>query len=53
VVVDGARREVSVGDVVVFEKGRPRRIIAGPGGVRYVTVHRRRGGLEIATLPRP
>jgi quercetin dioxygenase-like cupin family protein len=51
--VDGEERAARAGDVVVLEKGRRRRITAGAEGVRYVTVHRRRGGLKIATLPRP
>jgi quercetin dioxygenase-like cupin family protein len=51
--LDGEPRAVAEGEVVVLEKGRRRRIVAGPDGVRYVTVHRRRGGLTIATLSRP
>jgi mannose-6-phosphate isomerase-like protein (cupin superfamily) len=51
--LDGEARHVAAGDVVVLERGRRRHLTAGPGGVRYLTVHRRRGGLEIATMPRP
>ena len=51
--VDGEARRVGAGDVVVLERGRRRGVVAGPGGVRYLTVHRRRGGLEIASMPRP
>jgi quercetin dioxygenase-like cupin family protein len=51
--VDGEAREAGAGEVVVLPKGARRRIAAGPDGVRYVTVHRRRGGLSIATLSRP
>ena len=51
--LDGEVRQLAAGDVVVLERGRRRRVVAGAGGVRYLTVHRRRGGLEIATMPRP
>jgi quercetin dioxygenase-like cupin family protein len=48
--LDGERRAVAAGEVAVVEKGRRRRLTAGPEGVRYVTVHRRRPGLTIAPL---
>ena len=32
--LDGDPREVAAGEVVVLEKGRRRRIVAGPDGVR-------------------
>jgi quercetin dioxygenase-like cupin family protein len=48
--LDGERRTVAAGEVAVVEKGRRRRLTAGPDGVRYVTVHRKRPGLTIATL---
>jgi quercetin dioxygenase-like cupin family protein len=51
VTIDGEPRLVREGDVVVVEKGRARRIAAGPGGVRYVTVHLRRPPLRIAPAP--
>jgi quercetin dioxygenase-like cupin family protein len=51
--LDGEVRTVGAGEVAVLEKGHRRRVVAGADGVRYVTVHRRRGGLEIATLSRP
>ena len=51
--LDGEPGTVTAGEVVVLPKGARRRIAAGPEGVRYVTVHRRRGGLSIATLSRP
>ena len=50
VVLDGVERHVPAGRAVVVEKGRRRRLIAGPEGVRYLTVHRRRGGLRISSL---
>jgi quercetin dioxygenase-like cupin family protein/hemerythrin-like domain-containing protein len=51
VTVDGAPSEVRSGEAVCVEKGRTRRIVAGPGGVRYLSVHRRRGRLQIAPAP--
>jgi quercetin dioxygenase-like cupin family protein len=48
--LDGERRRVAAGEVAVVEKGHRRRLTAGPEGVRYVTVHRRRPGLTIAPL---
>jgi mannose-6-phosphate isomerase-like protein (cupin superfamily) len=49
--LDGEARLARSGEVVVVEKGRRRRMTAGPAGVRYVTVHRRREGLDIAPGP--
>lgn len=49
--LDGETRPLRAGDVVVIEKGRSRRVTAGPDGIRYATVHRRRGGLQIARRP--
>lgn len=39
---------VGAGSALVLEKGRPRSITAGPDGVRYLSVHRRRAPLQIA-----
>jgi mannose-6-phosphate isomerase-like protein (cupin superfamily) len=50
--VDGEQLELRVGQLVVVPKGARRQIAAGPGGIRYLTVHRRRGGLGIAPPPR-
>ena len=50
--VDGERARLRAGQLVVVPKGARRRIDAGPNGIRYVTVHRRRGGLGIAPPPR-
>lgn len=50
--LDGARRLLSVGEVTVLPVGSRRRIVAGPDGIRYATVHRRRGGLQIAPIQR-
>jgi quercetin dioxygenase-like cupin family protein len=45
--VDDEAREVGVGEATIVEKGASRALVAGPDGVRYVTAHIRRGGLEI------
>jgi quercetin dioxygenase-like cupin family protein len=45
--VDEASHEVSAGDALVLPRGALRAIAAGADGIRYLTVHRRRGGLEI------
>lgn len=45
--LDGIERPLAEGDALVVEKGRRRRLVAGPEGIRYLTVHRRRGGLRI------
>lgn len=49
--LDGEPRELGAGEVVVLPKGARRRIEAGAGGIRYATVHRRRGGLEVRRIP--
>jgi len=46
--IDGVGQELRAGRAVVVEKGRRRRLAAGPEGIRYLTVHRRRGGLQIS-----
>jgi quercetin dioxygenase-like cupin family protein len=50
--LDGERRQLAAGDAVVIAKGASRRVTAGPDGIRYATVHRRRGGLQISKLAR-
>lgn len=45
--VDGSERELARGEVLIVEKGRRRRITAGPAGVRYVSVHLRRPPLQL------
>lgn len=49
--VDGQWQDAGAGEVVVIKKGSSRRISAGSSGVRYLTVHRKRGGLEVAPAP--
>jgi len=39
------------GLAVLIPKGAPRAVTAGPEGIRYLSVHLRRGGLQIARPP--
>ena len=48
--VDGEARELGSGEASIVGKGTRRAILAGPDGVRYLTAHVRRGGLEIKRL---
>jgi quercetin dioxygenase-like cupin family protein len=45
--IDGEGRELARGESAIVAKGRRRKITAGGGGVRYVSVHRRRPPLQI------
>lgn len=45
--VDGQEHALVPGCALLVEKGSPRTIRAGADGVRYVSVHRRRGPLQI------
>jgi quercetin dioxygenase-like cupin family protein len=45
--VDGEPQELRVGEATIVAKGARRSVVAGPDGVRYLTAHRRRGGLEL------
>jgi len=45
--VDSESRELHVGDATIIDKGKRRALVAGPNGARYLTAHRRRGGLEL------
>ena len=53
VVADGEERELTPGDVLIIDKGRARRITAGIGGVRYLSVHLGRPPLQIRPLRQP
>jgi quercetin dioxygenase-like cupin family protein len=48
VTLDGEPHAVRAGEAIVLEKGRSRSVAAGPDGVRYLSVHRRRGPLQIS-----
>jgi mannose-6-phosphate isomerase-like protein (cupin superfamily) len=45
--IDGEAHPIGAGTAAVVGKGRRRRIEAGPAGLRYLTVHRLRGGLSV------
>lgn len=45
--VDGEAQELAPGEALIVEKGRRRALRAGPSGVRYVSAHVRRPGLQI------
>jgi quercetin dioxygenase-like cupin family protein len=48
--VDDEARELRAGEATIVDKGARRALAAGPDGVRYLTAHVRRGGLEIKRL---
>ncbi len=48
--VDSAEHELRLGQLAIVEKGRARRLHAGPDGIRYVSVHLRRPGLSIGRV---
>jgi quercetin dioxygenase-like cupin family protein len=52
VTLGGDEKLVRAGQAVVVEKGRTRSISAGSDGVRYVSVHLRRGPLQIQPASR-
>lgn len=47
VVIDGVRHPIAAGDVALVRKGAQRGITAGVDGLRYLSVHRRRAGLDV------
>lgn len=47
VVIDGAAHRLAAPAVMIIPKGAIRRITAGADGVRYLTAHRVRPGLQI------
>ena len=51
VTVDAEERRLAAGQALLVPKGAARGIRAGAGGVRYLSVHRRRGPLQIADRP--
>jgi quercetin dioxygenase-like cupin family protein len=48
--VDGESRELGAGEATIVDKGARRALVAGSDGVRCLTAHVRRGGLEIKLL---
>jgi uncharacterized cupin superfamily protein len=47
-VVDGRRHALGPGSLLLVDTGASRSILAGPNGVRYLSIHRRRSPLQIA-----
>jgi mannose-6-phosphate isomerase-like protein (cupin superfamily) len=45
--VDGEPRELGAGEATIVDKSARRALVAGRDGVRYLTAHTRRGGLEL------
>jgi quercetin dioxygenase-like cupin family protein len=45
--LDGEERELAHGEAAIVPKGRRRKITGGRGGVRYLSIHRRRPPLQI------
>ena len=45
--VDGEPRDLSAGQATIVDKGTRRALAAGPDGVRYLTAHIRREGLQL------
>jgi mannose-6-phosphate isomerase-like protein (cupin superfamily) len=51
--IDDEIRDLGPGDAVIIAKGRRRKITAGRGGARYLSVHLRRPPLRIQTRAHP
>jgi quercetin dioxygenase-like cupin family protein len=49
--VEGHEHALAAGSVLLIEKGKSRSLRAGDNGVRYLSVHLRRGGLQIEARP--
>lgn len=47
VTIDQRAHAIGAGSALLVEKGRARAIRAGADGIRYLTVHRRRGPLQL------
>ena len=46
-VVDGAEHPFTAATLAIVPRGATRSLVAGPDGLRCLSLHRRRGGLEI------
>jgi quercetin dioxygenase-like cupin family protein len=51
VTIDRRAHTISAGSALLIEKGRARAIRAGAHGIRYLTVHTRRGPLQLEGAP--
>jgi len=50
--VDGRERTLEPGEATIVDKGATRRLVAGPAGVRYLSVHQARPPLQVERLRR-
>ena len=50
-IVDGEPHELATGSAILLPRGALRSIQAGNTGLRYLSVHRRRGALQIEVPP--
>lgn len=50
--IEGELTTLAAGEATIVPRGTRRLLRAGSAGVRYATVHRKRGGLTIGTLAR-
>jgi mannose-6-phosphate isomerase-like protein (cupin superfamily) len=50
-IIDGAAHDLAAGSALLIPRGTRRRMTADEPGLRYLSVHRRRGPLEIQTTP--
>lgn len=46
-VIDGEAHDLTAGSALLIPRGAHRRVTAGDSGLRYLSVHRRRGPLQI------
>jgi quercetin dioxygenase-like cupin family protein len=51
-ILDGDSHALGPLRAVLIEKGLRRQIVASAEGIRYLTVHLRRGGLQIGSAPK-
>ena len=51
VVIGGATHDLAAGSAILVPRGTRRAITAGDDGVRYLSIHRRRGPLQIQPAP--
>jgi uncharacterized cupin superfamily protein len=49
--IDGGLHDLAAGSALLVPRGARRRIKADDAGLRYLSVHRRRGPLQIQTAP--
>ena len=50
-IIDGDAHDLAAGSAILIPRGTRRAITAGDPGLRYLSVHRRRGPLQIQTTP--